>query len=489
VTGDVWVGLDLGTSGLKGVVVDTTGRVVARGHHPYPTSHPQPGACEQEPDDWLRALDVVVAQLSSVVEPNRWVGLGLSAMLPTLVTVDSDGVPTGPAITWEDGRAEAAGEAMRARLGPEELYRRTGQWVDGRYLVPMWHRIEQTDAARASRTSTVLGAKDFLVLALTGHTVTDPSTASGAGCFDLGSGRWADDLGGASVPSLPDVVAASSALPLAPAAATRLGLPVGLPVHVGAADSVLGALGMGVREPGDVAYVGGTSTVIIGIADEHVVDPEHRFLVTPTAHDGRWGLEMDLLASGSAFRWLAGLVGADDERSLLGLAATADPDRAPLVLPYVAPGEQGALWDPDLVGSVIGLHQGHGAADLALGLTLGIVAESRRCLLVLDSMGFDRRPLRVAGGSAADPWFRQQLADASGRDVVGAVGGIGDYSAVGAAVVAAQASGVDLPTSTGPSVTTAPAAGRDGWWAEVAARLDEARGLVGHGVARPRPIL
>lgn len=479
-TRDVWVGLDLGTSGLKGVAVGPDGRVLARAASRYPTHRPEPGAAEQDPADWMSAVELVVAQLRGEVEAARWAGIGLSAMLPTLVLADVEGAAVGRAITWEDARAEPQGDVLRERIGAATLYRRTGQWVDGRYLVPMHQRLH--DLGLADGAAAVWGAKDYLVHRLTGSAVTDPSTAAGFGCYDLDTGAWAADLAAPQGLSLPDVQASSASLPLSPAMAAHLGLPEGLPVAVGAADSVLGALGMGVREPGDVAYVAGTSTVVLGIAGEHVVDDEHRFLVTPTAHEGRWGLEMDLLATGSAIRWLATLVGAADEAEVLALASSADADGAPLVLPYVAPGEQGALWDPDLVGAVIGLHTGHAPRDLALGLVHGIVAESRRCLGVLESLGFDRRPLHVAGGSAADPWFRQQLADATGRAVVAPVDGESDYSALGAAAVAAAGAGVELPLLAGATTTTQPDPGREQWWAGLAGRLDDARSRVGHGV-------
>jgi sugar (pentulose or hexulose) kinase len=483
VTGDVWVGLDLGTSGLKGVAVGPDGRVLSRAAVRYPTHRPEPGAAEQDAGDWIAAVGTVVAALRSDVDASRWAGIGLSAMLPTLVPVDAAGAPTGRALTWEDARAEQQGDTLRDAIGAAELYRRTGQWVDGRYLVPMWLRLADVGDERAAGAGAIWAAKDLLLHHLTGRVATDPSTAAGYGCYDLDTGEWSDDLGLPPGVGLPEVLPASASLPLSAEAAALLALPEGLPVSVGAADSVLGALGMGVQEPGDVAYVAGTSTVVLGIAGEHVVDEQHRFLVTPTAHDGRWGLEMDLLATGSAIRWLASLVGASDEAEVLALASSADPDGAPLVLPYVAPGEQGALWDPDLVGSVIGLHSGHAPRDLALGLVHGIVAESRRCLLVLESLGFDRRPLHVAGGSAADPWFRQQLADATGRSVIAPVDGEGDYSALGAAAVAAAGAGVSLPLLVGATTTTSPDPGRAGWWAALAARLDDARARVGHGVA------
>jgi xylulokinase len=483
--GRVWVGLDLGTSGLKGLAVDRHGQVLARASAAYPTDRPELGAAEQDVDRWLEALRHVVASLARGVDPHHWGGVGLSAMLPTLVTLDAAGGVTGPALTWQDARAEAFGDALRDEVGADALYRRTGQWVDGRYLVPMWRRIVEADPERARRTSTICGAKDYLLSYLTGTLATDPSTAAGFACYDLQTQEWAVDLGAPEDVELPAITAATTTLPMSGQIASELGLPSGLSVAVGAADSVLGALGMGVRTPGDVAYVAGTSTVVFGLADQHVVDPAHRFLVTPTWLPDRWGLEMDLLATGAAIRWLAGLAGVADEPTLLHLAASADPQAAPLVLPYVGPGEQGALWDPELLGAVIGLHVGHGTADLALGLVHGIVVESRRCLLVLESLGFQRRPLLVAGGSAADPWFRQQLADATGRWVVAPIDGDSDYSALGAAAVSAAGAGLVVPVGLGATTTSVPAPERAEFWGRLTDRLDLARGVVGHGLRQP----
>ena len=189
---------------------------------------------------------------------------------------------------------------------------------------------------------------------------------------------------------LPDVRPSTSTAPLTATAAAAMGVPSGVPVCLGAADSVLGALGMGIGEEGDIAYVGGTSTIVLGVTDRVILDGTHRFLVTPMAVPDRWGLEMDLLATGGAFRWLAGVLGLADERTLLAVAAQSSAQDLPVFLPYVAPGEQGSLWDPDLTGVLNGLHVGHTAADIARALVDGIVIESRRCLLTLEDNGFSR---------------------------------------------------------------------------------------------------
>jgi len=452
VSGDLTVGLDLGTSRLKGVVTDDAGRVVAAVAEPYPTVRPSPGAAEQDPADWERAVDAVLRRLSETTSAAAWSGIGLSGMIPTLVTLDAAGRPVGPALTWEDARALSEGDAFRSRVGADDLYRATGQWVDGRYLLPMFARIRAVDAGRAAATAVVAGAKDLLHAHLTGRLATDPSTATGFGCYDLTAGVWDEALmdaslgAGASV-SLPPVEPSATTTPMRDDLAEELGLPAGIPVSLGAADSVCGAFALGARRPGDVAIVAGTSSVVLGVADEPRLDPDHRYLVTPTARGG-WGLEMDLVSTGSAVAWLAALVGRD-EAGVLAMAARAEPGaRGVSFLPFLGAGEQGALWDPSLRGTLTGLTLSHEPADIAGALLEGIVLETRRCVGVLAEASGSLGDVAVAGWMSTDP-VPQWLADATGRDVWPAAGGGGGASALGAALIAAGG-GATQATSAGP---------------------------------------
>jgi xylulokinase len=499
---DLFVGLDLGTSSLKGVAVTAGGEVVARGHAAYNTVRETAGQAEQDPAAWLRAVGRVVRQLRAAAPPARWRAIGLSAMIPTLVTVDRAGAPTGPAVTWEDSRAEAQGEIYRDRAveaaadagashGGASLSERTGQWVDGRYLLPMWMRLRATESDRAATTTRLLSAKDYLYWWLTGELATDPSTASGFGCYDLARGQWmaaAAEAGGVvaaaaegtagtpGTPGLPAVLPCVTLRPLGAAAATHLGLPAGLPVCLGAADSVLGMLALGVDAPGDVACITGTSSVIAGVSKDLLVDPRHRYLVTPLARSARWGLEMDLLSTGSAVRWMSGLLklGAHGEARLMELAASAPPEADGVrVLPFLGGGEQGALWDPDLRGAVLDLGLSQGPAELARGLVDGIVFESRRCLDVLEQNGLPRSSIRIAGAGASAAFFRRRLADASGRSVLFARDPERPFSALGAARVAADAIGcppAEDSAWSGPLELTVPdLTRRDEWerrWTE-----------------------
>lgn len=469
----VYLGVDLGTSALKVVAVTADGSVCASARREYPTARPEPAAAEQDPRHWLSALDGALNGLAHDAPPASWAGFGLSGMLPTLVELDVGDAPLTPAITWEDGRAEAEAEEYVRAVGADAVYRITGQRVDGRYLAPMHARLRRLGRAGV----TVAGAKDVLFHHLTGVLLTDPSTAAGSGVFDLDRGRWDPELvAAAGIPRLPDVAAASTAVPLRSELQTRWGLAGSVPVVLGAADSVLGAAGVGATGHGDVAVIAGTSAVVLGVSDTAVRDAGQRYLITPLTGD-RFGLEMDLLAVGSAFEGIAGLLGCAGPAELLAAAESVPVDDAPMFLPYLSPGEQGALWDPSLTGTLHGLHLGMGAGHVGRALLTGVVVELRRCTDILADVTGRRGPILLGGGAARDPLLWQDLADATGREVV-VDPATRDHSALGAALFAAAS--LDTPISpTGHANRIAPRADRSQWWADAAARHDELRRVLG----------
>jgi xylulokinase len=480
-----FIGLDLGTSGLKGVVVDSTGELVASAQASYATHRPSPGRAEQSPGDWVVAANAVIRQLGSTSPTKDWLVIGFAGMIPTLVTLDDARKPVGPAITWEDARSEAEGRSLREAVGPDHLYRMTGQWVDGRYLLPMLAWLRHHEPSRARSTASICSAKDYLYLYMTGEVATDPSTAAGYGCYALESARWDTGIAQAAgvVPSeLPEVVPSTATAPIRPEVAHELSLPKGLPVCVGAADSVLGALGLGVTEPGQIAYVAGTSTVILGVADRVQVDAAHRYLVTPLATTDRWGLEMDLLSTGSALQWLAGVLGIEDGvRALLELAAASTPGAAGITfLPYLGSGEQGALWDANLRGAIFGLTLDHRREDLSRALIEAIVIESRRCIRVLREVSPDSNELRAAGMATESSLFRQLLADATGCSVANAPAGATMASALGAALVAARSAGADpsLMRRDGQDARQQPDPTTAVQWTEIGRRYDRQLAMI-----------
>jgi xylulokinase len=341
--------------------------------------------------------------------------------MPTLVVVDKH-KPVGHAITWQDSRADQwAGTRVNADLR-RDIYLKTGVLIDGRYLAPMF----QFHYGSKQRGATlVLSAKDFLFHALTGLATTDPSTASGYGLYNLRTKAWDPDLSefwGVTAQQLPPIKSSSFGAPLSKRGGQLLGCAPATPVVLGCADSVAGAHGMSAGSLDSTAtIITGSSTVILKSDSEPRWDHRSRYLVTPLALDGVYGREADLLASGSAREWVAGVFlgrgGKKKQRSVWQEAYRLAPGADGLFFaPFLAGGEQGVLWNPNLRGTINGLTLAHGSAQIARALLEGTCFEIRRCLEVFeDEMRLSS--VRLTGWMAEAPQQSQLLADIIGRAV------------------------------------------------------------------------
>ena len=410
------LGIDLGTSAVKMLASAADLQILATGSAAFATLSEVPGQAEQDPDDWLSAVRAAICALDAALSGRtpdwrrRIAAIGLAGQLPTLVCLGKTGV-LGRAITWKDGRADDSTALLLDEPRRRVLYEQTGMPLDGRYLGPMFRHHR---AARRTEVECILSAKDFLAYQLTGQRVTDPSTAAGYGAFDLSTGAFStalQELWQLPANSLPAVRASHAAAgTLNSFGAELLGLQTGIPVTVGAADSVSSALAMGGLESGIACITMGSSTVIIDTVREPQLDPLMRYLLTPHVQDGVYGREMDLLATGTGYQWLSELLGLGDGM-LDELAARSVPGaRGVTFTPYLAGGEQGALWDPALKASVSGLTLQHSAADLARAFLEGVGFEIRRCLSVL-AESVPVREIVVAGRINEHRTSLQMLAD------------------------------------------------------------------------------
>lgn len=410
------LGLDLGTSAVKVVALDGDGAVLATGAGSFPTFSALPDQAEQDPADWIAALAHAVVALDRTLAGqvpdwrDRVAAIGLTGQLPTLVCLGARGV-IGRAITWKDARADAWASTAIDPAERATLYARTGMPIDGRYLGPMFR---YHFAERCGEVEAVLSAKDYLCHVLTGVRVTDPSTAAGYGAFELESGRFSTTLAerwALPIRALPEVRAAHAlAGPLQATAARLLGLRAGIPVTVGAADSVASAFAMAGLEEGVVCVAMGSSTIIIDAIRNPRPDARRRYLLTPHVEPGWYGREMDLLATGTGYEWLSGLLGwpqGELDQRACGSPAGA---RGLTFTPYLAGGEQGALWDPTLRGALRGLTLRHTSSDIARAFLEGVCYEIRRCLEVL-AESVPVRDVVVSGHVVERPASLQLLAD------------------------------------------------------------------------------
>jgi xylulokinase len=388
--GAITLGLDLGTSAVKVVAADADGRELATGAANFATRSELPDQAEQDPSDWLLAVSAATADLRRQMDARagggwaaRVAGLGLTGQLPTLVCLAGSRV-AGPAITWKDARADGWAATHIDASERRALYARTGMPIDGRYLGPMFAHHWR---ARAGELTAVLSAKDYLAYVLTGERVTDPSTAAGYGVYEFARGAFSAELAALwelPLALLPEVRAPGAAAGRLNALGARLlQLPEGIPVAVGAADSVCSGYAMAGLAPGRVAITMGSSTVILDALAEPRLDGKVRYLLTPHVAPGWYAREMDLLATGTGYRWLKGLFGWAPGQLDRQAAGSVPGARGLLFAPYLAGGEQGALWDPSLRGTLDGLTTQHQASDIARAFLEGIYFEMRRCVAVL----------------------------------------------------------------------------------------------------------
>jgi xylulokinase len=356
-----------------------------------------------------------------------------------------EGAPA-PAITWKDGRADAWAAERIDAARRSAMYAITGMPIDGRYLAPMlqFHRADRLDEMRG-----VLSAKDFLLYALTGLHLTEPSTAAGYGVFDLRAGRFSADL--CAFWNLPERLlpqlrpANAGAGPLNAAGAALLGLPEGIAVSTGAADSVCAAYAMAGLDPRVVSVSFGSSAVILGATASLAFDPAARYLVTPHVIDAWYGREMDLLATGTGYRWVSELFEWSDGELDRRAAQSVPGARGLCFAPYLAGGEQGALWNPRLRGALSGLHLLHSRSDIARAYLEGVFYEVKRCVEVLAETS-PVASIRVSGHIVDAPDSLQMLADILDLVVVG----VAERSpaAVGAALLARNAARTPSPGNT-----------------------------------------
>ncbi len=262
------VGLDVGTSGVKGIALGADGEIVARAEEGYGLSTPKPGWSEQDPADWWAASEKVLARLAEEAgEPS---GIGLSGQMHGLVALDGADEVLRPAILWNDQRTAAQCEEIEERVGFDALVAATGNRALPGFTAPKLLWLREHEPEVYARIEHVLLPKDYVRLRLTGEHAIDVADASGTLLLDVARRRWSDavidalELDRGWLPPVlesPEVSGRTAA---------------GVPVAAGAGDQAAGALGVGADRPGPLSVVLGTSGVVFAAQDEFVPDPQAR---------------------------------------------------------------------------------------------------------------------------------------------------------------------------------------------------------------------
>ncbi len=416
-----FMGLDLGTTGAKALLVDERGRVVRRGEASYPLRVPRSGFVEQSPEHWRRAALAALRDASGSLGGSV-LALGLTGQMHGSVFLNGDGRPVRPAILWCDQRTERECAEIESIVGSRQLRRITGNPALEGFTAPKVLWLRRHEPRCFSRTRHLLLPKDYIRLALTGVFETDVSDASGTMLFDVPRRRWSERmLEALEIPRewLPDVFESPeprSGLLARPA--REAGLPNGLLVIAGAGDCAAGAVGSGIVGPGPLSLSIGTSGVLFADSASPILDPEGRLHAFCHAVPGRWHLMGVMLMAGGSLRYLRDVLfqGSRPGRSggyreIDRLAASVSPGADGLVyLPYLS-GERTPHKDPRARASFVGLGLQHGRAHLARAVLEGVAFAMKDSLDVFREIGVDADRVRLSGGGARSRLWRQILAD------------------------------------------------------------------------------
>ncbi len=472
------IGVDIGTSGTKALLIDDAGTVIAASTSEYPLFMPQPLWSEQNPEDWWKATRSSIRAIleRSHISPKEIVAIGLTGQMHGLVTLDRQGKVIRPCIMWNDQRTALECEEITSRLGFAHLLALTANPVLPGFTAPKILWMKKNEPTLYNRIEHILLPKDFIRYKLTGDFATDVSDASGMSLLDVKARRWSQemlDLLGIPLRWLPKVYESVEVTgKLSPEAASLTGLCPGTPVVAGGGDQAAGAVGSGIVKPGIVSVTLGTSGVVFAHADRLSVEKEGKLHAFCHAVPGAWHVMGVTLAAGGSLRWLRDTLGTEEKESarikgvdpydiLLEHASQVPAGSEGLYfLPYLS-GERTPYPDPLARGAFIGLTTRHTKAHMVRSVLEGVAFSLRDCLELIKNMGFPVQCVVASGGGARSPLWRQILADAFATELITVTSTEG--APYGAALLAGVGAGIfsDVQSACAraisPSIRVAPA--------------------------------
>lgn len=434
------LGIDIGTTATKALVIDADGSVVAEAERRADLRSPHPGWAEEDPAQWWNNICDLQGELP--LDDVR--AVGVSGMAPCVILLDGGRGPLRPSVQQNDARATREVEELAQELEGADVLERTGSPVTQQSVAPTarWFQRHEPDAWAA--TETICGSYDLIGQWLTGGRFVERNWALESGLYDFRAGHWAADIcaaAGIDLDLLPPVRESSEVVGHVTADAARAtGLPEGIPVVAGSADHVASAFAAGVVEEGDLLVkLGGAGDILLCTADPLV---DERLYLDFHLVPGRWLPNGCMAASGSVIRWFAETLGQGADLATLDAeAAAVAPGADGLVtLPYFL-GEKTPINDPHARGVFYGLHLGHTRGHLFRSVLEGISYGFRHHLDVFRARGFEPTRVRVTNGGARSELWKQVTADVIGLPIevpeesYGSALGAGFAAAIGAGLI------------------------------------------------------
>ncbi len=443
-----FIGIDTSTTATKALLMDSSGNVLGVASNEYSFETPHPLWSEQSPHLWWDATAASIRQViaNSGVDSSAVKGIGLAGQMHGLVLLDENGEVLRPSILWNDQRTAAQCDEIRKRIGRERLIQITGNDALTGFTAPKILWVQETEPEIWQRARHILLPKDYVRYKMTGEFAIDRADGAGTILFDLAKRDWSPEvLKALNIPAeyLPKTFEGTDATGvLSPAAAKELGLSAGIPVFGGGGDQAAAAVGTGAVRAGVVSLSLGTSGVVFATTDGCAIEPEGRLHAFCHSVPGKWHFMGVMLSAAGSLRWHRDTFapGANYDTLLAPAAEIHAGSDGLLFLPYLT-GERTPHPDPLARGAFVGLTVRHTLPHLTRAVLEGVAFGLRDSFELMKNAGLkDIAQVRVTGGGARSPLWRQILADVFNTEIVTVNAEEG--AAYGAALLAATGAGV-----------------------------------------------
>jgi xylulokinase len=421
----MFLGIDVGTGGTRAILIDRDGKVIsssASDHAPIHSEHI--GWAEQHPEDWWRAAKTAIAgALSSAnITGSQVEAIGLTGQMHGCVMLDASGEVLRPALIWCDQRTQPQCDWLTEKIGFERLIELTCNPALPNFTLTRLLWVREHEPEIFARIAHVLCPKDYVRYRLTGEFAMDMQEASGTLLLDVTHRRWSAEVAEAAgipmswLPRLfegPEICARIS-----PEEASATGLVSGTPVAAGAGDQGAGAVGMGILSPGSVSATIGTSGVVFAATDAPAKDRLGRLHTFCHAAPGRWHVMGVTNGAGLSLRYFRDTFAADiSYEALLALAAEAPAGSNGLMwAPYLF-GERTPHLDPNARAAFLGITASHTRAHFVRAVLEGVAFSLRDTFTLFSELNIPVKAIRLGGGGARGPLWRQIQADVYGHPV------------------------------------------------------------------------
>ena len=408
-----YIGVDLGTSAVKLLLMDAEGRIRKIVSKEYPLSLPKPGWSEQNPQDWLDKTLEGLRELTEGVPPEEIGGIGIGGQMHGLVTLDKNDRPIRPAILWNDGRSQEETQYLNEVIGKEKLARYTANIAFAGFTAPKILWMKKNEPEAFGRVAKIMLPKDFLVYKLTGVFATDLSDASGMLLLDVKNRRWSQemlDICGITESMLPRLYESYEVVGnLLPAAARSLGLTEDVKVVAGAGDNAAAAVGTGAVGDGRCNISLGTSGTVFISSRAFKVDRFNSIHSFDHA-DGSYHLMGCMLSAAACNKWWTeDILGAgDNEKEQRPITRLGE--NQVLFLPYLM-GERSPHNNPNARALLIGMSMDTTRADMTQAVLEGVAFGLRDSLEVARSLGVAVHSATICGGGAKSPLWKRMIAN------------------------------------------------------------------------------